>query len=199
MDNRAPSLKCIPNLSEIMSQERHYNHSPRLSWKTLNKSSFLWKERKRSGSQDNIIGDLENGSVKYWETWKYKLWREKLKLYDAQDLMANRDIIRSIRCIIWEKQYETSFFISHWKDWRLTHGVPPFLDEKFKISGKTEFSCCDHLDNSISSSPKNLFEQCRRFSQNKDIEFSQDDIDSVSPDVTEKNSQHYPENDRRGS
>ena len=198
LDNRAPSLKWIPNLLEILSQERHLKKSPKVSCKSLNKSSFLFGERKHSWSQDNIIGEHDSGSFKYWETWKYKLWREKLKLYDAQDLIANRDIIRSIRCIIWEKQYETSFFISHCKDWRLTHGVPSFLDEKFKISGKIELLSCDHFDNSLSSSPKNLFDESRYFSQNKEIEFSPDDIVSRSPDLAYENSKNLHTKERKG-
>lgn len=65
LDNRAPSLKCIPNLLEILNQEKHIKQSPKLSCKTLNKSSFLFGERKRSGSQDNIIGEYDSGSFKY--------------------------------------------------------------------------------------------------------------------------------------
>lgn len=60
------------------------------------------------------------------------MWKKKLLTYDPVDLVKNRDLIRDIKCLACEKNFEATFFINHAKDCRLTKGVPPFREPKGK-------------------------------------------------------------------
>jgi len=117
-----------------------------------------------------------------------------LLTYDPQDLVSNRDLIRSVKCLACEKLLEIKAFLAHCKDCRLTNGVPAFLNEKRKYSGKTEQISCEHFENSISLSAKNLFDESRLFSQNKESELSPDDqaLPRSPPEVSQENKTEPP-------
>lgn len=177
MDARAASYKVLPTLNELLMKEKRIKPISRKSCNSLSRSSFVFGDRKRSNSRDYVIGDLETGSCQYCETCKYRVWRKKLYTYDPIDLINNRDLIRDIKCLACEKTYDVKFFINHAKDCRLTKGVPPFIDDRgFKNITKTDLFSCGHLDNSVSSnSPKDLFEESRVSSNNREIIFCPDE------------------------
>lgn len=97
--------------------------------------------------------------------------------YDPNDLIRNRDMIRSVQCLGCEKHYEVKFFLNHCKDCRLTNGVPPFIEDRSKSIFKTDLISCDHSEaplprNSCSSSPKNTLEESRLSFQKNEIVFN---------------------------
>ena len=171
---RATSYKVLPTLAELTNKDKK-RPSSKGSCRSLSKSSFFFGDKKRSDSREKIIGDIETGSCKYCEVCKYRVWRKKLLTYDALDLLNNRDLIKSITCLACDKNYDVKFFINHCKDCRLTNGVPPFRDERGKSIIKTDFFSCDHFDNSVSSSPKNLLDESRYSTNNREIIFTPDE------------------------
>ena len=174
--NRAISYSNLPKYLDVNSPDKRMKPSPQRSCKSLNKLSFIFRESKRSKSNEKVIGDFENGSWKYCESCKYKVWRKKALTYDPQKLIDNRDLIRSIKCVACNKVYEAHFFVNHCKDCRLTKGVPSFRNNKILgATTKTEMITWDNLDNSISSSPQNIFNESRFSSNNKDLYIHTDD------------------------
>ena len=69
----------------------------RKSESMVHTTSFL--DRKRSQSKEKVIGDYEFGSHKYCESCKYRVWKRKMMTYDPIELVNNRDLIKSVKCL----------------------------------------------------------------------------------------------------
>ena len=179
-DHRDLSLKQIPLYDFGDKNSSRKLPKNRYSMKNLNGSSFNFQDKKRSISNDFIIGERE-GSCKYWETCKYGVWKKNLT-YEPIHLINNRDLIKSIKWLAWDKNFETKFFISHCKNWRLTNGIPKLKPISKKSIQKADQFFGENLDNSLSSSTKNLFEWSKRSSKNRELIFNPDeDLLPISP------------------
>lgn len=80
-----------------------------------------------SSEQVNMYDDSHShnhGSGKYWEAWKYKTWRIEQLKYDPEKLLKNRDMIRYITCIGWDRAFEIKKFLKHIRDCRLSNQIP---------------------------------------------------------------------------
>ena len=176
IDNRAESSKQLPMMSELFQKEAtsFYKSPRRSSCSNLTKSSFNFGERKRGESHEKVIGDTDGGSCRYCNACKYKVWRKKLLTYDPLELIKNRDLIKSIQCLACDKNYDVKFFIHHSKNCRLTNGVAAFNDKSNKNITRADIISCDHYENSVSSSPKEL-EESRISIEKREFLFSPDD------------------------
>ena len=114
LDGRATSYKKLPTYNDILKKEKN-RVAPkyRNSFQVIKASSMIFKDHRRSNSNDIVIGDLDHGSCKYCESCKYRYWRKKMLTYEPIDLVNNRDLIRSIKCLACEKNYEIKSFIDH--------------------------------------------------------------------------------------
>ena len=75
--------------------------------------------------RNSVIGSTGDGSSKYCAVWKFKEWKKKQLNYDVEELIKNRDMIRTVQCLGWNIQYEVKYFIDHVKSWRqnITHDL----------------------------------------------------------------------------
>jgi hypothetical protein len=148
-------------------------------------SSLISREKKGSLCKDHVDGENESGSCRYCECCKYRFWNKKLLSYDPDDLINNRDLIKHIKCLAWEENYEVIQFIHHSKTCRLTKGVPNFMPKK-KSSLKNEHLSSDHMENSSSSLQKELFGESNiLYHSNKELIFNlEEDIIPNSPPTT---------------
>ena len=118
-------------------------------------------------SEVNMYDDTHKHSHgKYCEACKYKKWRVEQIKYDPQKLLYNRDIIKYITCLGWERAFEVKLFIKHARDCRLSNHVPHLDGNKYyKSANKT----VRHLSSNPSSNPKSKNRSERMDSVNGDI------------------------------
>ena len=86
--------------------------------------------------------------------------------YSTSELVINRDIIRFVTCLGWNKSFEVIEFIKHCKDWRLSNKIPKIEYDKNNDS---------HSSFDFKSSSEDVSEG-RRSTENEDMFISYSNI-----------------------
>ena len=108
--------------------------------------------------KSSLIGSTGDGSSKYCAACKFKEWKKKQLNYDVEELIKNRDMLRTVQWLGWNIQYEVKYFIDHVKSWRLAYNIPSMISKdevlaklsynfKYFTTKKSETSRCGSSHN----------------------------------------------------
>ena len=102
--------------------------------------------------KNSTIGDADHGSSKYWAAWKFKDWKKKQLNYDIEELVKNRDMIRSVIWLGCNNHFEVKYFLEHVRQCRLCYNIPP-MTASYSIAQRkmSKSPQCSVLNNSKDS------------------------------------------------
>lgn len=77
--------------------------------------------------KNSVIGAQGDGSSKYCAACKFKEWKKKQLNYDVEELVKNRDMLRTVQCLGCSLQFEVKYFLDHVKSCRLAYNIPSMV------------------------------------------------------------------------
>lgn len=124
--NLSEITHCSPFSTHRIFSNRSYKKEAGNPTNTTTTNLSFWNSL-NGVFKNSVIGAQGDGSSKYCAAWKFKEWKKKQLNYDVEELIKNRDMLRTVQCLGWNMQFEVKYFLDHVKSCRLAYNIPSMV------------------------------------------------------------------------